>query len=45
MMANTPVFAQVLGDMEGFKRAVKLVTSHVSFNKCTTVQVFEATIR
>ncbi|PIO65438.1 glycosyl hydrolase family 47 [Teladorsagia circumcincta] len=35
----------VLGDHEEFKRAVALVMSSVNFEKNTTVQVFEATIR
>ncbi|VDL71177.1 unnamed protein product [Nippostrongylus brasiliensis] len=35
----------VLGDHDEFKRAVKLVINTVSFEKNTTVQVFEATIR
>ncbi|VDM69641.1 unnamed protein product [Strongylus vulgaris] len=34
-----------LGDHEEFKRAVHLVINTVSFEKNTTVQVFEATIR
>ncbi|RUS87428.1 hypothetical protein EGW08_004803 [Elysia chlorotica] len=35
----------VMGNSTEFKRAVKLVIDHVSFNKNSTVQVFEATIR
>ncbi|KAK5981119.1 ER degradation-enhancing alpha-mannosidase protein 1 [Trichostrongylus colubriformis] len=35
----------VLGDHEEFKRAVALVINSVDFEKNTTVQVFEATIR
>ncbi|EYB85912.1 hypothetical protein Y032_0288g1470 [Ancylostoma ceylanicum] len=35
----------VLGDHDEFKRAVSLVINTVSFEKNTTVQVFEATIR
>ncbi|VDK51519.1 unnamed protein product, partial [Cylicostephanus goldi] len=35
----------VLGDHEEFKRAVSLVINTVTFEKNTTVQVFEATIR
>ncbi|VDO62313.1 unnamed protein product [Heligmosomoides polygyrus] len=35
----------VLGDHEEFKRAVMLVINSVNFEKNTTVQVFEATIR
>ena len=34
-----------MGDKEEFKRAVQLVTKYVNFNKCSTVQVFEASIR
>ncbi|XP_013062749.2 ER degradation-enhancing alpha-mannosidase-like protein 1 [Biomphalaria glabrata] len=35
----------VMGNSPEFKKAVKLVIEHVSFNKNNTVQVFEATIR
>uniref|UniRef100_A0A8R1E2X4 alpha-1,2-Mannosidase n=1 Tax=Caenorhabditis japonica TaxID=281687 RepID=A0A8R1E2X4_CAEJA len=35
----------VFGDSDEFKRAVKLVINTVSFEKNTTVQVFESTIR
>ncbi|KJH47271.1 glycosyl hydrolase family 47 [Dictyocaulus viviparus] len=35
----------VIGDQAEFKRAVSLVINSVSFEKNTTVQVFEATIR
>lgn len=35
----------VIGDVEEFKKAVELIINHVSFDHCTTVQVFEATIR
>ena len=34
-----------MGNSSEFRRAVKLVIDHVSFNKNSTVQVFEATIR
>ncbi|CAB3406120.1 unnamed protein product [Caenorhabditis bovis] len=35
----------VFGDTQGFKTAVNLVIKHVSFERNTTVQVFESTIR
>ena len=35
----------VMGDRDEFKRAVQLVIKHVDFSTCSTVQVFEATIR
>ncbi|XP_005089315.1 ER degradation-enhancing alpha-mannosidase-like protein 1 [Aplysia californica] len=35
----------IMGNSSEFKRAVQLAIEHVSFNKNTTVQVFEATIR
>lgn len=34
-----------MGNSSEFRRAVQLVLDNVSFNRCTTVQVFEATIR
>lgn len=36
---------QVLGNVTEFQRAVKLVIDTVSFDKDSTVQVFEANIR
>ena len=36
---------QVMGNNSEFQHAVKLVINHVSFDKCSTVQVFEANIR
>lgn len=36
---------KVMGNYSEFQHAVKLVVSHVSFDKCSTVQVFEANIR
>ena len=36
---------QVMGNASEFKRAVQLVIEQVSFDKPSTVQVFEATIR
>ncbi len=36
---------QVLGNVTEFHRAVKLVIDTVSFDKDSTVQVFEANIR
>ena len=36
---------QVMGNYSEFQHAVKLVIKHVSFDKCSTVQVFEANIR
>lgn len=38
-------FLQVLGNVTEFHRAVKLVIETVSFDKDSTVQVFEANIR
>lgn len=38
-------FLQVLGNVTEFHRAVKLVIDTVSFDKDSTVQVFEANIR
>lgn len=35
----------MLGNTSEFKRAVKLITEHVSFEKDITIQVFEANIR
>ncbi|KAK8751189.1 hypothetical protein OTU49_013330 [Cherax quadricarinatus] len=35
----------ILGDAEEFRKAVKLVIENVSFDKNSTVQVFEANIR
>ncbi|XP_065909558.1 ER degradation-enhancing alpha-mannosidase-like protein 1 isoform X2 [Dysidea avara] len=35
----------VMGNYSEFQRAVKLVIDNVSFEKCSTVQVFEANIR
>ena len=35
----------VMGNQSEFKRAVQLIIDTVSFENCTTVQVFEATIR
>lgn len=35
----------VLGDVQGFEKAVKLVIDHVSFDIDARVQVFEVTIR
>ena len=34
-----------MGNTSEFHRAAQLVVDHVSFESCTTVQVFEATIR
>jgi len=34
-----------MGNISEFERAVRLVINHVSFEKPSTVQVFEATIR
>jgi len=34
-----------MGNISEFERAVQLVIEHVSFEKPSTVQVFEATIR
>ena len=34
-----------MGNYSEFQRAVKLVIDNVSFEKCSTVQVFEANIR
>jgi len=34
-----------MGNISEFERAVRLVIDHVSFEKPSTVQVFEATIR
>ena len=34
-----------MGDTDEFKRAVELVIENVSFDHCSTVQVFEASIR
>ena len=39
------VFLQVLGNVSEFHRAVKLVIDTVTFDKDSTVQVFEANIR
>ena len=39
------LFIQVMGNYSEFQHAVKLVIKHVSFDKCSTVQVFEANIR
>lgn len=39
------IAASFSGDHEEFKRAVMLVINSVNFEKNTTVQVFEATIR
>ena len=36
---------QIMGNATEFHRAAQLVVDHVSFDRCTTVQVFEATIR
>ena len=36
---------KVMGNYSEFQHAVKLVVNHVSFDKCSTVQVFEANIR
>ena len=36
---------QIMGNTSEFHRAAQLVVDHVSFESCTTVQVFEATIR
>lgn len=36
---------QVLGNVSEFQRAVRLVIDNVSFDKDSTVQVFEANIR
>ncbi|KAI5109003.1 ER degradation-enhancing alpha-mannosidase-like protein 1, partial [Silurus meridionalis] len=44
IMANM-LFLQVLGNVSEFHRAVKLVIDTVSFDKDSTVQVFEANIR
>lgn len=35
----------IMGNTSEFKRATQLVLQYVSFERCTTVQVFEATIR
>ena len=35
----------IMGNTTEFKRAAQLVVDHVVFDRCTTVQVFEATIR
>lgn len=45
MMAGIVLFLQVLGNVSEFHRAVKLVIDTVSFDKDSTVQVFEANIR
>lgn len=39
------MFQQVLGNVSEFHQAVKLVIDTVSFDKDSTVQVFEANIR
>ncbi|CAI7994858.1 ER degradation-enhancing alpha-mannosidase-like protein 1 [Geodia barretti] len=35
----------IMGNTSEFRRAAQLVVDHVTFDRCTTVQVFEATIR
>ena len=35
----------IMGNATEFRRAAQLVVDQVLFDKCTTVQVFEATIR
>ena len=35
----------IMGNATEFRRAAQLVVDHVMFDRCTTVQVFEATIR
>lgn len=42
---GTVLCLQVLGNVSEFHRAVKLVIDTVSFDKDSTVQVFEANIR
>ena len=42
---NVLLFNGVMGNTSEFKHTVQLVLDHVSFDKPTTVQVFEATIR
>lgn len=44
-MVGILFFLQVLGNVSEFHRAVKLVIDTVSFDKDSTVQVFEANIR
>lgn len=44
-MLSPPFHPQVLGNVSEFHRAVKLVIDNVSFDKDSTVQVFEANIR
>lgn len=44
-MIYSGVSLQVLGNVTEFQRAVKLVIDTVSFDKDSTVQVFEANIR
>lgn len=39
------LFLKIMGNSSEFQKAVKLVINTVSFDKDSTVQVFEATIR
>ena len=43
--SNYNLLLQIMGNASEFHRAAQLVVDHVTFDRCTTVQVFEATIR